>query len=62
MITVLALHLNVFLAIMAKSPYFLYTLVCAMYPRMLMTFDEELKPLQVPVRVGTAVDVVGQVN
>lgn len=27
---------------------------------MLMTVDEDLKPLSVPVRVGQAVDVVGQ--
>ncbi|KAF8379149.1 hypothetical protein HHK36_028578 [Tetracentron sinense] len=30
------------------------------YPRMLMTVDENLKPLSVPVQVGQAVDVVGQ--
>lgn len=29
-------------------------------PRMLLTVDENLKPLPVPVRVGQAVDVVGQ--
>jgi hypothetical protein len=29
-------------------------------PRMLITLDENLKPLSVPVRVGQAVDVVGQ--
>lgn len=29
-------------------------------PRMLLTVDENLKPLSVPVRVGQAVDVVGQ--
>lgn len=38
----------------------MYTLVPAMQPRMLVTFDEELNQLQVPVRVGMAVDVVGQ--
>lgn len=38
----------------------LYCLVGAMYPRMLMTFDENLKPLPVSVRVGQAVDTVGQ--
>ena len=27
---------------------------------MLLTVDEDLKPLHVPVRVGQAVDVVGQ--
>nr|AFK39618.1 unknown [Lotus japonicus] len=31
-----------------------------MQPRMLLTVDENLKPLSVPVRVGQAVDVVGQ--
>lgn len=31
-----------------------------MYPRFLVTFDEELKPLPVLVRVGQAVDTVGQ--
>ena len=29
---------------------------------MLVTFDTELRPLPVSVRVGNAVDVVGQVN
>jgi len=46
--------------ILGKSHYLLYTLVSAVYPRMLMTFDENLNSLQVPVRVGQAVDVVGQ--
>ena len=31
-----------------------------MRPRMLVTLDEELKPLPVSVRVGQAVDTVGQ--
>ena len=31
-----------------------------MQPRMLVTFDTDLKPLPVSVRVGQAVDVVGQ--
>ena len=31
-------------------------------PRMLVTFDTELRPLPVSVRVGNAVDVVGQVR
>ena len=38
----------------------LYTLATAIQPRMLQTFDEDLKPLPVSVRVGQAVDVVGQ--
>lgn len=31
-----------------------------MHPRMLITVDEELNPLPVTVRVGQAVEVVGQ--
>jgi 26S proteasome regulatory subunit N1 len=46
--------------ILGKSHYLLYTLAAAMQPRMLVTFDEDLNPLPVPVRVGLAVDVVGQ--
>jgi 26S proteasome regulatory subunit N1 len=40
--------------------YLLYYLACAIYPRMLVTVDENLKPLPVQVRVGQAVDTVGQ--
>ena len=43
-----------------KHHYLLYYLVTAMHPRFLVTLDEELKPLTVNVRVGQAVDVVGQ--
>ncbi|CAM8887790.1 unnamed protein product [Rhodiola kirilowii] len=46
--------------ILGKYHYVLYLLVLAMQPRMLLTVDENLKPLPVPVRVGQAVDVVGQ--
>lgn len=46
--------------ILADCHYLLYFLVVAMYPRFLVTLDEELKPLTVNVRVGNAVDVVGQ--
>eukprot|EP01121_Diplochlamys_sp_Union-15-3_P001972 TRINITY_DN11694_c0_g1_i1.p1 TRINITY_DN11694_c0_g1~~TRINITY_DN11694_c0_g1_i1.p1 ORF type:complete len:880 (+),score=144.07 TRINITY_DN11694_c0_g1_i1:41-2680(+) len=46
--------------ILSKAHYMLYLLCMAMYPRMLMTFDEKLEPLTVSVRVGQAVDVIGQ--
>ncbi|KAI8825259.1 armadillo-type protein [Fimicolochytrium jonesii] len=46
--------------IFGKAHYLLYHLVISMYPRLLMTLDENLKPLPVTVRVGQAVDVVGQ--
>lgn len=46
--------------ILGDSHYLLYFLVTAMHPRFLVTLDEDLKPVQVNVRVGQAVDVVGQ--
>ena len=46
--------------ILGDNHYLLYYLVTAMHPRFLITLDEELKPVQVNVRVGQAVDVVGQ--
>jgi 26S proteasome regulatory subunit N1 len=46
--------------ILGDNHYLLYYLVTAMYPRFLVTLDEDLKPVQVNVRVGQAVDVVGQ--
>lgn len=46
--------------ITSQSHYLLYFLVTAMHPRFLVTLDENLKPLTVNVRVGQAVDVVGQ--
>lgn len=46
--------------ITSDSHYLLYFMVTAMHPRMLVTLDEDLKPLKVNVRVGQAVDVVGQ--
>lgn len=38
----------------------LYFLTPAMYPRFLITLDEELNSTPVTVRVGQAIDVVGQ--
>lgn len=38
----------------------LFWLVTAMQPRFMMTVDEKLEMLPVTVRVGQAVDVVGQ--
>lgn len=46
--------------ILDKHHYLLYFLVTAIHPRFLVTLDEDLKPLTVNVRVGQAVDVVGQ--
>lgn len=46
--------------VLGKAHYFLFHLVPAMFPRFLMTLDEEGKQIQTTVRVGQAVDVVGQ--
>jgi 26S proteasome regulatory subunit N1 len=46
--------------ILNNHHYLLYYIVTAMHPRFLVTLDEELQPLQVNVRVGQAVDIVGQ--
>lgn len=46
--------------ILDNSHYLLYTLATAMQPRMLITLDEEMNPLPVSVRVGQAVEIVGQ--
>merc|ERR1712233_48335 len=58
--SVLVALLDVKTTILGKSHYLLYGLATAMQPRMLVTFDTELRPLPVSVRVGNAVDVVGQ--
>ena len=60
LLAVLVACMDIKNTILGKSHYILYSLVLSMYPRMLMCFDEELNPLQVSVRVGQAVDVVGQ--
>lgn len=48
--------------ILGKSHYILYGLVAAMQPRMLVTFDEELRPLPVSVRVGQVMLVSASLN
>jgi len=45
--------------LLGKSHYLLFHIVPAMRPRWLITVDEDLKELKVPVRVGQAVDVTG---
>jgi 26S proteasome regulatory subunit N1 len=46
--------------IFSERHYLLYSIVTAIRPRFLVTLDENLQPLPVSVRVGQAVDVVGQ--
>ncbi|XP_019864481.1 PREDICTED: 26S proteasome non-ATPase regulatory subunit 2-like [Amphimedon queenslandica] len=47
-------------SILGTGHYMLYYLTPAIQPRMLVTFGEALQPISVSVRVGQAVDVVGQ--
>ncbi|KZF23136.1 26S proteasome regulatory subunit rpn-1 [Xylona heveae TC161] len=60
LLTVLVSLIDAKQFVLAESHYLLYFLVTAMHPRFLVTLDENLKPLTVNVRVGQAVDVVGQ--
>jgi len=60
LLTVAHASLDLKSIIMGQYHYLLYTLTCAMYPRMLLTVDEDLNPIPVSVRVGTAVDTVAQ--
>ncbi|KAH6856561.1 armadillo-type protein [Chaetomium sp. MPI-CAGE-AT-0009] len=60
LLTVLVAMIDSKQFITSNSHYLLYFLVTAMHPRFLVTLDENLKPLTVNVRVGQAVDVVGQ--
>jgi 26S proteasome regulatory subunit N1 len=48
--------------VLKDSHYLLYMIALSVQPRWLITVDEELQPVKVNVRVGTAVDVVGQVG
>lgn len=45
---------------MGSGHYFLYYLVPSMFPRFLITLKEDLTALATTVRVGQAVDTVGQ--
>ena len=60
LLTVLVAMIDAKEFILGDAHYLLYFLVTAMNPRFLITLDEDLKPLTVNVRVGQAVDVVGQ--
>jgi 26S proteasome regulatory subunit N1 len=60
LLATLTAFLNVKQTVLGKSHYLLYSLVSAMQPRMLVTLDTDRQTLPVQVRVGQAVDVVGQ--
>ncbi|KAF9143259.1 proteasome regulatory particle base subunit [Mortierella sp. GBA39] len=60
LLTTLVAFTDVKTLILGRHHYLLYSLVTAMYPRFLITLNEELETEAVAVRVGQAVDVVGQ--
>lgn len=60
LLTVLVSLIDAKSFIVSDSHYLLYYIATAMSPRFLITLDEDLKPLTINVRVGQAVDVVGQ--
>jgi len=63
LLPVLVAALNMESVILKDGHYMLYNLALAMYPRILCTFEDsedEPKSINIPVRVGQAVDVVGQ--
>lgn len=60
LLTVMHIALDLKRTILDKKHYLLFTLVCGARPRMLLALDENLEPIQVKVRVGQAVDTVGQ--
>jgi len=47
-------------SVLSKRHYLLFSLVCSVRPRCLVTMDEDLKFVPVSVRVGQAVDTAGQ--
>ncbi|KAM3573375.1 hypothetical protein VYU27_004675 [Nannochloropsis oceanica] len=59
-LTLLHAALDMKNTILEKHHYLLFGAVAAMNPRMLVTLDEDLNPLPVTVRVGQAVETVGQ--
>lgn len=60
LITVMHSGLDFKNLILGKSPHLMYLLSIAMRPRLLMCLDEDLELKPVQVRVGQAIDVVGQ--
>ena len=46
--------------ICGKNQFLLYSLALAMKPKMIMTVDENLKPKDVQLMIGQAIDIVGQ--
>jgi 26S proteasome regulatory subunit N1 len=46
--------------ICGKHHYFLYYLTLSIYPLMVITVNEDMEPIPTSVRVGQAVDTVGQ--
>lgn len=59
LVTVLYAATDIDTFLCGKYHYFLYYLVLAMYPKMLITVNENMEKIKVSVKVGQAVDTVG---
>jgi 26S proteasome regulatory subunit N1 len=59
-LTILHACLDMKATILDKYHYLLFYVAGAMNPRLLLTVNEDLEPIQVNVRVGQAVETVGQ--
>jgi 26S proteasome regulatory subunit N1 len=55
-----AIYADTLLVSDSGDPLLFYFIAPAIAPRFLVTIDEELNIVRIPVRVGTALDVVGQ--
>lgn len=60
LLTVIVACLDFPNTLLGKHHYLMFALAVSMSPRCLITVDEDLEPVQVNVRVGQAVDTVGQ--
>lgn len=52
--------LDINVTLLGKYHYFMYFLSLAMYPKSLFVLNDKLEPMPLNIRVGQAVDVVGQ--
>ena len=60
LLCVLVPALDIRHTLLGRLHYLMFSLALSMQPRLLVTLDEQLRPVTATVRVGQAVDVVGQ--
>lgn len=60
LLTFLVSLLDINVTLLGKTHYFIYFLSLAMYPKSLFVLNDKLEAMPLNLRVGQAVDVVGQ--